>query len=55
MSSIYIMETYYLFMDQKTLLLYKVVHRPSVIPIKTPVIFFLETKIHLKLMESQGF
>lgn len=55
MSSIYVTDTYYIFMDLKTLLLYKVVYRLSIIPIKTPVIFFSETKIHLKLTESQGF
>lgn len=42
MSSIYVTDTYYVFMDLKTLLLYKVVYRLSIIPIKTPVIFFFQ-------------
>lgn len=55
MSSIYVMETYFIFMDLKTLLLYKVVYRLSIFLPKPLQFFFSEPKIHLKLMESQGF
>lgn len=46
------METYYLFMALKALILYKIIYRTNIIPIKIPVNFFPETKIHLKSMES---
>lgn len=54
MSSIYVMETYYVFMDLKTLLLYKVVYRFSIIPIKTPVIFFQKQKFILNSWNLKG-
>lgn len=48
------METYYVFMDLKTLLLYKVVYRFSIIPIKTPVIFFQKQKFILNSWNLKG-
>lgn len=43
MSSIYVMETYFIFMDLKTLLLYKVVYRLSIF-LPKPLQFFFQNQ-----------